>query len=48
MSTSLFDVEDVQYALASLKFGKAAGHDGLIKESLLLSSCDFSSLKITV
>ena len=34
VSTSLFDVEDVQYALASLKFGKAAGHDGLTKESL--------------
>jgi len=30
--TSLFDVKDVQYALASLKFGKAAGHDGLTKK----------------
>ena len=30
----LFDVIDVENALASLKFGKAAGYDGLTKESL--------------
>jgi len=35
-NVNLFDVGDVENALASLKLGKAAGYDGLTKESLQL------------
>ena len=43
---SLFDVEDVEKGLNSLKFNKAGAIDGLTIECIS-SSC-FSSLEITV
>ena len=38
LSSNVFDISDIEAAIGSLKFGKATGFDGIVKEHIFIHS----------